>query len=74
MSNNLEKNDDLFEYLSLFLNKTVVDSKNKKWLSVVTNCLNGLRFVKRLRENPERFKKLIHSEDLKTQLNEIEKR
>jgi hypothetical protein len=74
MMKNLQKNDDFFEYLSLTMNKTVISTQKKEWISVISECLNGLRIIKRLRENPERFKHWIKDKESKTKLNEMEKR
>ena len=74
MVTNLNKNDDFFEFLSLTMNKTVIATQKKEWISVISECLNGLRIIKRLRDNPERFKTLVNTQELKVKLNEMEKR
>lgn len=74
MSENLRPKDDFFEHLSLILNKTVVAAKLEQWMSVISECLGGLSLVARTRQNPEKMRKVAHSSELRTRLNEMEKR
>ena len=55
MSKNIQREDGLLEYLSVYLNKAVLLTKKQEWVSVVSQCLKGLRIIKLFKGNLQRY-------------------